>query len=152
MAFRSALTKNDLISSATLALTAGQFVRVGERVIQAGEAVSLGFGEQSGQESAQGRIFMDLKDTAATPALIPGTIRLAVYSPKNRLIAIIAEFRSETLSTGAGDRTKQVPFPEDMYQVTEDRKIVLEFAADDAGKTLSKANSTINLDTTEEEN
>lgn len=145
--FRSALTKADLLAADTV-LTPGQFVKLGERKVEAGETISIGYGAESGQESAQGRIFMDLKTSAS--AAIDGTIRLQVYSPQNRPLFILGEWRTETLRTGSGDRTKQVPLPEDVYEMTEDKKIVLEFNAD-AAATVAKAQSTILLDTTEQE-
>lgn len=144
--FRTALTKNDLMSGDTV-LTAGQFVKLGERKIEAGELLAVGFGQESGQNNAQGRIYMDLKTSAS--AAIAGTVRLQAYSPQNRPLVILGEWRTETLSTGAGDRTKQVPFPEDIYWLSEDKKLVLEFAAD-AGATVAKAQSTILMDATEE--
>ena len=149
--FRSALTQNDLIANATTSGIAGQYVKLGERKIEAGEALSIGFGQQSGQESAQGRIFIDVRDNAASPgAVINGTIRLQVYSPQNRPLVILGEWRTETLRTGSGDRTKQIPLPEDIYQLTEDKKLVLEYMAD-AAQTVGKTNTIVLLDTTEEE-
>lgn len=144
--YRSALTKSDLLSG-DVVLVAGQYVKLGERKIEAGELVAVGYGQESGQNNAQGRIFMDLKTSAS--ADIPGTIRLQVYSPQNRPLIILGEWRTETLSVGAGDRTKQIPFPEHEVWCSEDKKIVLEFAAD-AAATVAKAQSTILLDTTEE--
>jgi hypothetical protein len=146
--FRSALTQNDLISAATVNVIASQFVKLGERVIQAGELLSTGFGDQSGQNDAQGRIYALLKDNTGTPVTLNGTMRLSVYTPQNRPLMILGEWRTETLATGAGDRTKQVPFPESIYQLSEDKKLVLEFMSDSTA-TLAKANSTILFDTTE---
>lgn len=144
--FRSALTKNDLIAADTV-LTAGTFVKLGERKVEAGELLAVGYGAETGQESAQGRVFMDMKTAAS--AAISGTLRLQVYSPQNRPLVILGEWRTETISTGSGDRTKQIPLPESMYWVSEDKKIVLEFNAD-AAATVAKAQSTILIDTTEE--
>lgn len=147
--FRSALTAADLVGSATVTLTAGTPVKVGERKVEAGEMIAIGFGQETGQNNAQGRIFMDLKDTTATPVAIKGLVRLQAYSPQNRPIKILGEWRAEVLATGSGDRTKQVPLPEDIFYLPEDRKLVLEVIADST-QTLSKANSTIYLDTTTE--
>jgi hypothetical protein len=144
--FRSAFTKADLITADTV-LVAGSFMKVGEYKVQAGELVTIGYGQESGQESAQGRIYMDLKTSAS--AVINGTVRLQVYSPQNRPLYILGEWRTETLSSGAGDRTKQVPLAEAMAWASEDKKIVFEFNSDTA-VTLAKAQSTILMDTTEE--
>jgi hypothetical protein len=149
--FRSALTQNDLVATATTAAIAGQYVKLGERKIEAGESLSIGFGSQSGQESAQGRIFIDIRDNGTSPGLvINGTVRLQVYSPQNRPLVILGEWRTETLRTGSGDRTKQIPLPEDIYSLTEDKKLVLEYMAD-AAQTVGKTNTIVLLDTTEEE-
>lgn len=149
--FRSALTQNDLITTATTAVVAGTYNKLGERKIEAGESLSIGFGQQSGQESAQGRIFIDVRDNGVTPGLvINGTVRLQVYSPQNRPLVILGEWRTETLRTGSGDRTKQIPLPEDIYSLTEDKKLVLEYMPD-AAQTVGKTNTVILLDTTEEE-
>jgi hypothetical protein len=65
-------------------------------------------------------------------------------------MVILGEWRTETLRTGAGDRTKQIPLPEDVYSLTEDKKLVLEYMAD-AAQTVGKTNTIVLLDTTEEE-
>jgi hypothetical protein len=144
--FRSALTKNDLITG-DLACTAGVFMKLGEYRVQAGELLTIGYGQESGQESAQGRIFADLKTSAS--AAIAGTIRLQAYSPQNRPLVVLGEWRTEVLSQGSGDRTKQVPLPEQLYWLSEDKKLFLEFSAD-ATSTVAKAQSTFIIDTTEE--
>lgn len=144
--FRSALTQADMISSSTVTTVAGQFVKLGERKIEAGELLALGFGAQSGQESAQGRIYVDMQN--ATVA-VEGTVRLQVYSPQNRPMVILGEWRTETLRTGDGDRTKQVPLPEDIYFLSEDKKLVLEFQADASG-IVDKSKTKIIFDTTTE--
>lgn len=145
--FRSALVANDLISAATVSVIAGQYVKLGEKKVEAGELLAIGYGQESGQNNAQGRIFMDIKDTTATPVAVKGTVRLQVYSPQNRPLVILGEWRTETLSSGANDRTKMIPLPEDVYFLSEDKKLVLEFLAD-ANQTVSKTNTTILLDTT----
>lgn len=149
--FRSALTQNDLVSAATVAVVTGQYNKIGERVIQAGELLCPGYAEQSGQENSQGRLFMDFRDNGASPGLlINGTIRLAIYSPQNRLLKIVGEWRTETLRAGAGDRTKQIPFPIDNGAwASEDKKFVLEYMPD-AAQTVGKVNTQIIFDTTEE--
>lgn len=145
--FRSALTQADLITSATTAVTAGQFVKLGERKIEAGELMAIGYGQESGQNNAQGRIHVLLKNATVE---IKGTVRLQVYSPQNRPLAILGEWRTEVLSTGAGDRTKQVPLPEHSIWMSEDKKLVLEFMSDTTDSALTKSTSTILIDITEE--
>lgn len=147
--FRSALTANDLISAATVVCAAGQYTQLGKRVIQAGELLSLGFGDESGQNAAQGRIFIDLKDSTTSPGVaVNGTVRLSAYTPQMRYLVNLGEWRTETLRAGTGDRTKQVPLNESMYQLSEDKILALEFLPDSA-ITLGKVNSSILIDTTE---
>lgn len=145
--FRSAFTKADLITG-DVALIQGQFIRLGSYAVQAGELVSPGYAGQSGQDNAQGRLYVDLKDNTATPgASVNGVLRLSIFSPQDRPLEIINEWRTETLRTSATDRTLQIPFPEFDAWVSEDKKIVLEFKAD-ANATLGKVNSTLIMDCT----
>jgi hypothetical protein len=144
--YRSAFNKDTFFSAATVAVVAGEAKKLGEYAVNSKEIISLGWGGLEGQENAQGRIYVQLKDnTEAGAVQIHGTVRLSVYSPQDRPIAIMHEFRTEQLDTSSTDRTKQIPFPEGMYEITEDNKIVMEFISDTSA-TLSKANSTIMMD------
>lgn len=145
--FRSAMTEAHLINSATVSVIAGQFVTVGKYKVEAGELITIGYGQQSGQNNAQGRIFMDFKDDV--DANIQGLVRLSVYSPQDRPLVILGEWRSETLRSGATDRALKIPLPENFTWLSEDKQLFLELQAD-VGATLSKANSEILLDTTTE--
>lgn len=143
--FRSAFTVNDLIKADTVCV-AGNPSKLGEYVVPAGELVSVGYGSLAGQESAQGRIFLDIQsDTKAEN----GIIRISAHSPQNRPREIIREYRTEVIRQAESDRTKQVPFPEHDLWVTEDKKIVLEFIAD-ADCTVSKAKSKVLMDITKQ--
>lgn len=145
--FRSAFTKAELIGAAVLCI-AGQFVRLGQYSVQAGELISPGFASQSGQDSAQGRLYVDLKDNTTAPGVsMNGTLRLSIFSPQDRPLEIINEWRTETLRTSVTDRTLQIPLPEFDAWISEDKKIVLEFKSDD-GRTISQANSTFIMDLT----
>lgn len=145
--FRSALTENELMDSATVDVLAGQFVKLGDRKVEAGELITIGFGMQSGQQNAQGRIFMDFNDDVN--AAVNGTARLSVYSPQNRPLKILGEWRSETLRSGETDRSLMIPLPENPTWISEDKKLVLEFEAD-ANGIVSQANTDILMDTTTE--
>lgn len=145
--YRSAFTKAELVKAATVSLLAGEIAKIGTYIVPIGEMITPGFGQYSGQESAEGRIFIDLKDDQVVPGNINGTLRITMYTPQDRTIGIISEFRTEALRDNPTDRTKQVPYPETMYEITAFRKIVLEIIPD-ATVTLSKANSTILVDIT----
>jgi hypothetical protein len=143
--FRSAFTKADLMQGATIVCALGQFNRLGVYNVQAGELVSPGYAGQSGQDNAQGRLYVKLQD--ATPAVANGLLRLSIFSPQDRPLEIIQEWRTETLNTSATDRSLQVPFPEYDAWISEDKKVVLEFKPD-AGVTLTVANCTVLMDVT----
>lgn len=144
--FRSAFTQNHLITNATTVCVAGNPTILGEYVVPAGELVAIGYGKESGQESAQGRIFIDLQAAAAAAN---GVIRISAYSPQNRPKEIMKEFRTETLRQNETDRTKQVPFAQHDLFVSEDKKIVLEFIAD-ANATVDKSKCKILFDITKQ--
>lgn len=148
--FRSAFNLANFNSPATVALVAGSIVRLGEYKVQAGELICNGFGEQTGQDNAVGRVFMKLMDTTATPVQIHGMVRLSVYSPQNRPLLILSEHRTEILASGETDRSLQTPYPEDVNWIQEDKKLVLEFIPDTTA-TFSKANSKVLMDMTVEE-
>lgn len=137
--FPSALTEDDLITSASTSCLAGEAKRLGVKEISKGEAVMFGQGKLAGQNTAVGRAYASLKNSTTQ---LHGLIRLAVYSAQDRLIKIISEYRTEELLTSSTDRTQKMPFAEvgDYYE--EGRKLVLEFIADTA-VTVIKADSDI---------
>lgn len=144
--FRSAFTQNDLIKNASTTCIAGNPIMLGEYVVPAGELVSIGYGLETGQENAQGRVFINLQATAAA---VDGLVRLTAFSPQNRPQEIMREFRTETLRDNATDRTKQIGFPEHPLYISEDKKIVLEFIAD-VNCTVDKSKSKILMDITKQ--
>lgn len=146
--FRSALTVNDFMTG-TVTCNGGIFTRLGARIIQAGELMSLGYGSQGGQNDSQGRIFVDIRDNTASPGVVvPGIVRITAYTPQDRPLVILCEFRVETLNQNATDRTKQLPFPESIYQISEDKKLVVEFKPDSTA-TVSNLNTKMVIDITE---
>jgi hypothetical protein len=145
--FSSAFTASTLIDADTVACVANSIIKLGEYQVPAGEELSIGYEQHSAQDTAVGRAYFDLKDGAGTPAVIPGMIRLTVYSPQNRPLRVLYEWRTEKAGQGASDMTLRIPVPESPYNIREDQKLVLEFIAD-AAATLTKANCTILLDVT----
>lgn len=143
--YRSAFTKAELMSGDVVTV-AGQWARLGVYNVNAGETISIGHGALSGMDNATGRIYMIL-NTAAS-AELKGKVRLSIYSPQDRPIKIMHEFRTEVLNTALADRTKQTPLPEGIEIITEDKKIVLEFLPDASG-TVAKTQSTIIMDITQ---
>jgi hypothetical protein len=143
--FRDAFTQNDLMSKATYSVVAGETVRLGAYVVKAGEVVSMGCGRSDGQENATGRIYALIKNATVE---LTGKLRISVYSPQDRPITILGEYRTNILSANATDRTKQLPFPESPVWVQEDQKIVLEFTPDVTDAALTKAQCVLLFDIT----
>lgn len=145
--YRSAFTKEHFMSGDVNVVT-GSYIKLGEFKVEAGEMHSLGYGSNESMEGSPGRIYIDLKDGEATPGNVDGTLRFAVHTPQGRPIKTLAEYRTQTLRTDPNNRTLQIPFPSSNFPfISEDKKIVIEFLAD-ADKTVSKANSTMIMDTT----
>lgn len=144
--YRSAFTLATFAVPATVSLIANQFNKLGEYIVKAGEVISIGYGAQSGMDNALGRIYGIMQD--ATPAEIPGTWRLSIYSPQDRPIKILWELRTEAVNTVATDRTKQTPLPIGIEDVTKDKKFVLEFKPDVA-KTMDLTKSKLQFDVTQ---
>lgn len=146
--YRSAFTK-DKFMTGDVACTAGTFTKLGQYKVEAGELVSLGYGANESMEGSPGRLYIDLKDNAASPgANVEGIIRFSVWSPQDRPLRILYELHTSQVRTDKADRTKQIPFPSSGFPfVSEDRKIVIEFKPDTT-VTVGKANSTIFMDVT----
>ena len=144
--YPNTMTQKDFMK-ADVSVIADQYVRIGEYQVVAGEAISLGMGEKSGQDDAQGRIYVDLKDTVGGD--LDGKLRFAVYDPKNHFLREIAQFHTKALRTSETDRTKQLPFPNFHTFATEDRKLVIEFLSDTTA-TLDLETSKIYMDVTEQ--
>ncbi|WP_353853166.1 hypothetical protein [Dehalobacter restrictus] len=145
--YSSTLTASDLIDSDLPAVLAGIPVKLGEYQVQAGEELAIGYGPFAGQSDAIGRVYMQFKDDTATPVLEPGLVRLSVWSPQNRPLVVLGEWRTEALNTSATDRTQQLPLSENQVNIREDQKLVLEFISD-AADILTKSACTIALDVT----
>jgi hypothetical protein len=142
--FRSALTESAMVG-ATVVCTAGVPTVIASYQVSAGEELNIGFGGFSDQVGAVGRFYADLKTGAS--AYANGLVRVSVHSPQDRPLKILSENRTEVLRQGATDRRLQVPFPEMVGTLAEDRKLVVEFVADTTA-TLTKADTKILMDIT----
>lgn len=145
--WRTAMRLQDFMTGDVSVVT-GQYNKLGEYVVKAGERLALGWGDFHGQQDADGRIYADFKDNSASPgASIEGQVQLAIYDPNDHPLVILDEFRTEQLRTNSSDRTKQMPFPIQTVGATRDKKVVLYFKPDVAG-TVGLANSSLLMDIT----
>ena len=144
---RSVLTKDSLNVTDT-AVEAGRFTEIGCYTVSAGMAVEVGFGFQTAQDEAQGRIFIDIKDNSVAPgADINGLVRIELLDAQKRPLKTLFESRTELLRQGAGDRTKQISLAETDAIARENKHIVVQVMPD-ANATVGAANSTILIDAT----
>jgi len=146
--YRSTLTKNDLIGGATVVCTAGQFTRLGEYRILAGDLVVIGFGDCGCQDDSVGRVSVLMQTAPATPT--NGVIRISSMTANDRPYSIVFECRTEIISTNLTDRTKQLPLPMDDLWLSQDKRYELSFNPD-ATSTITLADSTVFVDITKED-
>jgi hypothetical protein len=143
--YRSTLNEAQLFSAATIVCTAGQYNRIGEYKILAGELLALGFGTNNDQSNAIGRIYILMN--VAGPTEVPGYYRITQMSASDRPGIILWESRTEITNANPTDRTKQVPLNESPYFIGQDKRIAFDFMPD-ATATVTKADSKIRLDVT----
>lgn len=145
--FPSCLTENDLLSEGTIALLASKWQELGRKVVPAGTAYAIGYGNERGMDNAVGRVYMKIYDDTVTPVAEPGMVRLELRDPQDRPIETLAEWRTEQLETSATDRQQMIPLPEHVAAFGEDWSLVLMFRPD-AADTVVKGNCKILLDVT----
>lgn len=145
--YRSTFTQNDLIGSATVVCTAGQFTRLGEYKVLSGDLIALGYSDLDDQCGAVGRIYASMSTSA--PADIPGTLRLSLMSSADRQLSIEYEVRTEIVRENPTDRTKQLPFEVSNTWLAIDKRFELSFNPDTTA-TVAKANSIVRIDITKE--
>ena len=153
--FRSNLTKEDVIADPTLLLTLGQYIKIGQKVVAADELLGMGYGSGDFQDNASGRLYADFKDiTAVTPVRITGVFRIMMQSSQDLPIGqkpVIIDIDTNVLAYGATDRGGQIPFPFQNVFLSKDKKYafyIKNIAA--SAQTLSKPNSTVNIDITKQ--
>lgn len=144
---KRAMTQLDFGLIAPVACAAGIAQEIGRYVVPPGTGIAAGYGFRTGQHDAEGRWRAVIND--ATPALIPGLLRVWSYLPNGRPDRILAEARSESLAANsATDRATWDPFPVVRHMVRYLGAIVLMFTADVAA-TVSAADTVIFMDMTE---
>lgn len=150
--YRTVLTKEDIITSATQLLVPNEFSKIGQKVVAADELLGMGYGTGENQDNAAGRLFCDFKD--GTPALVTGIFRIMMMSSQDMPLGekpVIIDIDTRVLAFGATDRGGQIPFPFQNVFLSKDKKFVFyikNIAA--AAQTLTKANCTVSIDATKQ--
>ena len=119
------------------------YQEVGRYVVPQGQAVMVGRGIHTGQDSATGRVYLVLQN--ATPAVIAGDIRLDVHTATDNYLMTIWSDRTENLGLGSADPRLRVVIPETKSAFSQDYALVL-MCKPDVTNTPVQANSTIVMD------
>jgi len=145
--YRSNFTQADLIDTATVVCTAGQFTRLGEYRVLAGDLVALGFGECECQNTAIGRFYGLMQTAPATPT--NGVLRISTMTANDRPYSIVFEARTE-ITSASTTRSEELPLPQDNLWLSQDKRFELSFNPDTTS-TITLADSVILADITKED-
>lgn len=150
--YRGSLNQNDVIDAATVTLVPGQYITIGEVVVAADERIGLGYSNYSGQDDADGRIYVNLMDNSGTAVPIEGKFRIIMMSSQNIPIGdqpVVMDLDLTALSQGSTDRRAQIAFPFTNVLLTRDKKFVFQVLNTAASaQTLKKAASSVLMDCT----
>lgn len=150
--YPATFTEAEVISKgATVSLTAGEFVAIGEYVVKADELVGMGKGGYDSQQSAIGRLYAALKDNA-NAAITAGKFRIELMSSQDMPLGtkpIYIDVDLAALSAGASNVSDRFVFPFDGTLLSQDKKFVFKIKNTTAAAiTLDKSKSTILMDIT----
>ncbi len=148
--FEGQLRVADIITANVVLGDATAWTRIGSYQVPRGTAIELGKGDLEGQTQAYGRLYIDVRDNAASPgAEINGMLRIEARGPQGRPVHVIKEITTVAARSGTADtRQDQIPFPRTMKIVPEDWTIEIWLRPDsgDAGKTVGASNCVVLLD------
>lgn len=134
--------KTSHFMAADVALTAGEYTKLGEFIVPAQEAYHWGKGAAK-FEANQGYLYIDVRDTAAAPGNeILGSIRLQQRDAQERNIITVFEEEGEVLHGAKSDRTSKQALPlQDGYpKVGHQSKLTIAMNAESSA-TASTANT-----------
>lgn len=147
-------TKNDVVTEgATVTLVPGNYTKIGEYVVKADEGVGLGRGPYDSLNAAIGRLYAEFKDNAATPNVITdGTFRVMLQSSQDIPIGqkpVFVDVDLSQLLLGKTNPAERFVLPFDGTMLSRDKKFVFYIKNNTSSAiTLSKANSTVEMDIT----
>jgi len=118
---------------------------VGEHIIPPQTEEGFGFGTPALPYN-QGVIYMDLKDSAATPKSVDGVVRLVVSDYRGQNTREVFRGNLSTLKQGATDITKRIKFPFTNKTGHQNDRLRIYFTPKSVGNgTLSSANSVLEV-------
>jgi hypothetical protein len=129
---------------------AGVYTEIGAKKCDAGVRMFYGQNTGSNFETAVGRLFVDLKDTADA-ALTDMKIRLSVKDSQSITKKVIGEWNADNLNQNSTDRRGWEPLPFQPMGVKEDSYLCIDiYNGNAASKTIDVENSTVSIDITKE--
>jgi len=147
-------TKDQVITEgATVTLNPGVYTKIGQYVVKADELVGLGRGGYDALNTAIGRLFAKFYDNSGTPvAITNATFRIMLESSQDMPIGakpVFVDVDASQLVLGATNPAERFVFPFDGTLLSKDKKFVFEIKNNGSSAvTLSKANSTVEMDIT----
>ena len=152
--YRACWGASDVIGAATVTLVKNEWKEIGTVTVPADQLIGLGYGPQSGQDDAVGRIFMDLVDNTASPVDIAGLFRIMITSSNDLPLGsrpVLIEYDLNTLRLGASDRAGRLPIPFTGIMLSKDKKFkfLVKNTASSA-QTLELADSLVEIDITKQ--
>lgn len=145
--FRSLFTTDNFIA-ATVACPAGEATPVWRYTVPDGQCAQLGYSNLRGQENAEGRFYADIED-GADADVTSGYLIVAVENQQGREVETLIEVPLTVARRGATDISQRIPLPVMEPFLRPGRAFVIKFKnTTEASITLSKANSTMEIDLT----
>lgn len=140
--FTTVLTRAELMP-ANVPVVAGVPTRLGVFSVPLGIVFGWGRGADLGLEDTEGRIFIDVRDSAAAPGgVVNGTIRLIAINSLGQDQEVYWEGRTENLRIGAASLRERSILPELEPIIPAGFSMALVFVSDTT-VTLGSANTVI---------
>lgn len=142
-----------ITEGSTVALLPGVYNKIGEYVVKADELVGIGRGAYDALNTAIGRLFAKFYDNSSTPvAITNATFRIMLESSQDIPIGqkpVYVDVDCSQLVLGATDPSQRFVLPFDGTMLSKDKKFVFMIKNNGSSSvTLSKANSTVEMDIT----
>ena len=113
--------------------------------VPAQQVIRVGTGAIRGGVDDRGVFFMSIKDNATTPAQVDGDYRITYLDANELKKVVVKEGSTANVRTSKTARDASNVLPETGPGAREDSYVVIEFLPYESGKTISDANSEIEL-------
>lgn len=122
--YPGSFTQAEVCSSGDVSLTPGVYTKIGEYKVQADEAVGIGRGSYSSQDTAIGRLIANFKNSTGT-AILTGKFRIMLVSSQDIPIGnkpVYIDVDLNQLTNGATNPAERYVLPFDGVLLTKDKK------------------------------